>query len=368
LYIYLSAWKIRLEELQKHIKQLEKEKKCLEVICVNKDEEMSLVKNEHDKILGNLHAFVDNLEVTKEGMKQDILKLNNELGESKLEHSNTGKLLKNSQKENHNLSKILDNLQDNVKNLKAEKNVLKNVKAKAESDFRKLEKKVFKKVKNQTSETQTDVDVSQAFKEEHSSETLSRSYCLSSTPSLEASTNLGMLNSKPLEVNLNVQPLENSFLEFDCQDISEAPKPEAETKFSGENCAKSFDNALDRDTIAEKNEDNIVDVVSSNRFETLADNNENQAQHHPQLRLECESSDQKSTMSGASGFTFTPQTSSSSAVTTSSSNTSIQERIQGDHCLQKCVDERDMEHHIFLWHTDTETQILMSKQIFKLGT
>ena len=145
-YLEEDAWKIKLEELQKHIKQLENEKKYLEVICVNKDEEMSFVKGEHDKIIRNLHAFVDNLEVMKEGLKQDILKLNNELGESKLEHSKTGKLLKNSQKENHNLSKTLDNLQDNVKNLRAEKNELKNAKTKAESDFRKLEKKVTKKV------------------------------------------------------------------------------------------------------------------------------------------------------------------------------------------------------------------------------
>ena len=121
--------------------------------------------------------------------------------------------------------------------------------------------------------------------------------------------------------------------------------------------------ALERDTIAKKNGDIIVDVVTNNRFETLVDindNNENQAHHHPELRLECESSDQKNTMSGASGFTSTPSTSSSSAVT-SSSNTTFQERIQYDHCLRKCVDERDMKHHISIWHTDTETQILMSK-------
>jgi DNA repair exonuclease SbcCD ATPase subunit len=120
--------------------------------------------------------------------------------------------------------------------------------------------------------------------------------------------------------------------------------------------------ALERDAIAEKSGDIIVDVVTNNRFETLVDindNNENQAQHHPELRLECKSSDQKNTMYGASGFTSTPSTSSSSAVT-SSSNTSFQERIQCDHCSRKCVDERDMEHHIFLWHTDRETQILMS--------
>ena len=132
---------------------------------------------------------------------------------------------------------------------------------------------------------------------------------------------------------------------------------------------KAVTDSLEHDNIAEKIENVIVDVVTNNRFETLVDindNNENQAQHHPLPRLECESSDQKYTMSGASCFTSTPSTSSSSAVTTSSvtssSSTSIQERIQCDHCLRKCVDKREMEHHIYLWHTDTETQILMSRK------
>ena len=127
---------------------------------------------------------------------------------------------------------------------------------------------------------------------------------------------------------------------------------------------KAVTDSLEHDTIAEKNENVIVDVVTNNRFETLVDindNNENQAQHHPLPRLECESSDQKYTMSGASCFTSTPST--SSAVTTSAvtsfSSTSIQERIQCDQCLRKCVDKRDMEHHILLWHS--ETQILMSR-------
>ena len=90
------------------------------------------------------------------------------------------------------------------------------------------------------------------LKEEHSTETLSRSSCLSSTLSSEASTKLGMQNSQPLEVNLTDQPLTNSFLEFDCQELSEDPKPEANTKYTDvvrkldytcKTCAKSFDDA-----------------------------------------------------------------------------------------------------------------------------
>ena len=131
---------------------------------------------------------------------------------------------------------------------------------------------------------------------------------------------------------------------------------------------KAVTDSLEHDTIAEKNENVIVDVVTNNMFETLVDindNNENQDQHHPLPRLECESSHQKYTMSGASCFTSTPSTSSA---VTSSSSTFIQERIQCDQCLRKCVDKRDMEHHTYLWHTDTETQIMMSRKILKLVT
>ena len=102
----------------------------------------------------------------------------------------------------------------------------------------------------------------------------------------------------------------------------------------------------------------VVDVITKNKFETLGDindNNETPAQHLPEPRLECESSNQASSSSAATA---------SFAVTSSSSNSS-QERIQCDQCLRKCVDKRDMEHHIYLWHTDTETQVLMSRKIFK---
>jgi hypothetical protein len=102
----------------------------------------------------------------------------------------------------------------------------------------------------------------------------------------------------------------------------------------------------------------VVDAVTKNKFETLGDindNNETPAQHLPEPRLECESSNQASSSSAVTG---------SFAVTSSSSNSS-QERIQCDQCLRKCVDKRDMEHHIYLWHTDTETQVLMSRKIFK---
>ena len=97
----------------------------------------------------------------------------------------------------------------------------------------------------------------------------------------------------------------------------------------------------------------VVDVVTKNKFETLGDNNENHespAQHHPEPRLECESSNQASSSSVVTA---------SFAVTSSSSNSS-HERIQCDQCLRKCVDKRDMEHHILLWHTDVH--ILMSRK------
>ena len=125
--------------------------------------------------------------------------------------------------------------------------------------------------------------------------------------------------------------------------------------------AISVSESLNHDTIAEKNEKIIVDVETNNRFETLVDINDhngNQAQHHPVPRLECESSDQKYT---SSWFTSTPTSSSSAFITsavTTSSSTSVQERIQCDQCSRKCVDNRDMEHHIYLWHTDTKKENL----------
>ena len=127
--------------------------------------------------------------------------------------------------------------------------------------------------------------------------------------------------------------------------------------------------SLENDTIDEKNEKICVDVVTNNRFDALTDinhNNEEQAHHHPAPRIECKSSNEKKTLSVASGFTSTARTSSSSTITTaavtSSSSTSDQERIQCDQCSRKCVGKRDMEHHIWLWHTDRETQILMSRK------
>jgi predicted nucleic acid-binding Zn-ribbon protein len=132
--------------------------------------------------------------------------------------------------------------------------------------------------------------------------------------------------------------------------------------------------SLEHDTTADENENITVDVVTNNRFQTLADTNddeENQAQDHPEPRLEGESSDQKNSMSGASFFaprpstavtTFTVTSSSVTSSSVTSSSSTFQERIQCDQCLRKCVDERDMEHHIYLWHTDKETQILMAKK------
>ena len=118
---------------------------------------------------------------------------------------------------------------------------------------------------------------------------------------------------------------------------------------------------IENDTIAETNENIIVDVATYNRFETLADvddNIEKQAQHHPEPKFERESSDQKATSDTTSSVT----SSSSSSSERTSSSRSTQERIQCNQCLRKCVDKRHMEHHIFLWHTDSKTQILMPRK------
>ena len=121
---------------------------------------------------------------------------------------------------------------------------------------------------------------------------------------------------------------------------------------------------VESDTMAEKNEDTIVDVETKNRFESLVDindNNENLAHHHPEPRLECVSLNQNfstprlpasSCPSGDRSITSTSSAVTRVAVTPS-------KRIQCDQCARKCVDKRDMEHHIFLWHS--ETHFLMSR-------
>ena len=135
---------------------------------------------------------------------------------------------------------------------------------------------------------------------------------------------------------------------------------------------KAITESLEDDTIDETNGNIIVNVVTNNRFETLLDvndNNEDQAQHNPESSLECESSGQKYIMSGASSSTPSTAVTMASGVNSSSNTSSsrtFQERIQCDLCLRKCVDEKHMEHHIFLWHTDTKTQNLMSTK--KLAT
>ena len=64
--------------------------------------------------------------------------------------------------------------------------------------------------------------------------------------------------------------------------------------------SKAVTDSVENDTMADKNEVTVVDVVTKNKFETLGDNNENHespAQHHPEPRLECESSNQASSSS-----------------------------------------------------------------------
>ena len=79
--------------------------------------------------------------------------------------------------------------------------------------------------------------------------------------------------------------------------------------------------------------------------------------------LEFESSDQKYIMSKAPCFTSTLSKAVPTSAVTSSSCT-FQERIQCDQCARKCVNKSDLEHHIYLWHTDAETQILMARNLF----
>ena len=128
----------------------------------------------------------------------------------------------------------------------------------------------------------------------------------------------------------------------------------AEKVPTGENVEKSSPN-----TALESEPLEIEPAVKvSNRFQVLVDIND-------EPRLESASFDQKILTPGFIGSSCSPAnqpfTSSSSAATTlaarSSSSKYFQERIQCVQCARRCVDKRDMESHIFLWHTEWRNAI-----------
>ena len=121
-------------------------------------------------------------------------------------------------------------------------------------------------------------------------------------------------------------------------------------------------------TLAVKEEDTIANVEVKNRFKSLDINSnvKSLAHYHPDESSResspesVSSSDQKISIPGTPGSSCPlggqPFTSPSSAVATlavsPSLTISFQDRIQCDQCARKCVDKRDMECHIFLWHSD----------------
>ena len=107
-------------------------------------------------------------------------------------------------------------MQDTIKNLKTEKVELKNGKAKAEADLKKLEKKMGKNIKQKlvNIETQTDEEPTLPF---NPSSTLS-----------SLSEALSYSNSSDLNPASTASQFEDSFVEFDTRAIDDEPKVETE--------------------------------------------------------------------------------------------------------------------------------------------
>ena len=219
-----AAWRKKVDELEKLVEILETDKSALEEICVVKDEEALICQHESEKRLVNLHAFTDKLSAENENLKEQIATLNHEIGETKVKLSKTNKLLKSNEKEIYKLGTNIENCQDTIKNLKGEKVLLTNGKAKAEADLKKMEKKASKSAKKQSVTTQTTI-----FSKSNST-SLVTTACLNSShliskPSLETSS-----TSRELvyQTSTDRNTCNELFSEFDAIAIAHEPKTELE--------------------------------------------------------------------------------------------------------------------------------------------
>ena len=322
---------------------------------ISNETELNLIKTCLDKLADNHKKF----EAENKAVKKDL--------EEAVEDSDAkNETIQNLRKANSNLHEKIDNLEEvnhsltvgkkklDDKELKTLKHVLKELLSKFENS--RLE------VKNLKSEIAS-------FKSDKNSLSVA---CKTSRKEI---TELSKKNDKEKELlKIKIVDLNTFKQEAKAKERAEIRQNRKAIKKSKKEAKVVVIDSLEHDTTADENENITVDVVTNNRFQTLADTNddeENQAQDHPEPRLEGESSDQKNSMSGASFFaprpstavtTFTVTSSSVTSSSVTSSSSTFQERIQCDQCLRKCVDERDMEHHIYLWHTDKETQILMAKK------
>ena len=130
------------------------EKKALEEISVENEEQAKAEIDEAKMKLENLHIFADNLSTEVVNLKETIVKLNQERNQIHTELATSNKTLKIREKEIKNITKRFDNSQEAMKNLKSEKS---SENAKAESEIKKLEKKLAKKVTTMKSvQTQTE--------------------------------------------------------------------------------------------------------------------------------------------------------------------------------------------------------------------
>ena len=136
-----QVFKSKLDEMKVKLEKMETENTSLQEDILEREEELKIVTSEANKKLENVHAFADKLSKETSNLKETIVKLNTEAVELREKQSNYNKMLKSKEKEIHNLTKSLENFKIRNINLKEERNLLKNEKAKSEAEMRKLEQK-----------------------------------------------------------------------------------------------------------------------------------------------------------------------------------------------------------------------------------
>ena len=231
----------QLVDLKARVEKLQDEKIVLEEMCVLKEEEILNLQHESDQKLQNLHNFTDKLEAENEKLKDMVANCNVEISEFKVRASKSSKAHKSNEKEIYNLNRNVVNMQETIKNLKAEKVLIKNEKNKVEADLKRLDKKVNKKKKVENSTSQTDLEVS---KSEYPTNPKLLSTAL---PPCSKSTDLG----------------EDSFSEFDARVIDDNPNSETEPVVISSVRVENMFEKLSAEAIGEKSTESTSTISST---------------------------------------------------------------------------------------------------------
>ena len=210
--------KAKCDELEKIILD---QKKTLEEICSDKEEEMNAGIKEAENKIENLHTFADNLSAENLKFKEIISKLTDETAKLRLELSNSKKSLKLKEKDIDKLSKSFENSKETIKKIKDEKSKLKAEKIEIE---KKLESK---KVKHKSTETQTS-HIESKITPKSSSQMASTSTVTGPLVTTVSNSCQSQTSSSCSSTTSYTNKLENSFNEFDVRDIDETKPADSE--------------------------------------------------------------------------------------------------------------------------------------------